>query len=115
MHPPLARPGTLAAPPPGEQMQPPVPCPPGPGPASATPAAVAAVLARHLAAHGITGVYTAATIKFAVISVTTGLTVWTDGRQLWCTQAGQRHTWPASGIAAAATKIAALAPPDAGP
>jgi hypothetical protein len=115
MHPPLARPGTPAAPSAGEQMPPPAPLPPGLGPAPATPAAVAATLARQLAGHGITGVYTAATIKFAVISVTAGLTVWTDGRLLWCTQAGQRHTWPAAGIAAAAAQIAALARPGAGP
>jgi hypothetical protein len=40
--------------------------------------------------------------------VATGLTVWTDGRLLWCTQAGQRRTWPAEGIQAAAADIAAL-------
>ena len=92
-------------------MPPPAPLPPGPGPAPATPAAVAAALARHLAAYGITGVYTAATLKVAVISVTEGLTVWTDGQLLWCTQAGRRHTWPASALAAAAGQIVALARP----
>ena len=92
-------------------MPPPAPFPPGPGPAPASPAAVAAALARHLAGHGITGVYTAATLKVAVISVTEGLTVWTDGQLLWCTQAGRRHTWPASALAAAAGQIVALARP----
>ena len=111
MHPPLARPGTPAAPPAGEPMQPPAPVPPGPGPAPASPAAVAAALARHLAGHGITGVYTAATIKVAVISVTAGLTVWTDGQQLWCVVHGQRRTWPADDLEAASTGIAALARP----
>jgi hypothetical protein len=92
-------------------MQPPAPFPPGPGPAAASPAAVAAALARHLADHGLTGIYTAATTKFAVISVTTGLTVWTNGHQLWWTQHGQRRTWPAADLAAAAARIAALARP----
>jgi hypothetical protein len=92
-------------------MRPPAPFPPGPGPAAASPAAVAGELARHLGGHGITGIYTTATAKFAVISVATGLTVWTNGHQLWCTQHGQRHTWPAADLAAAAARIAALALP----
>jgi hypothetical protein len=92
-------------------MQPPAPFPPGPGPAAAGPAAVAAALARHLTGHGIAGIYTAATAKFAVISVTAGLTVWTNGHQLWCTYQGQRQTWPAAELAAAAAAIAALARP----
>jgi hypothetical protein len=95
-------------------MPPSAPLPPGPGPAPASPAAVAAALARHLAAHGITGVYTAATYKVAVISVTEGLTIWTNGPLLWCTQAGQRHTWSASALAATAAQIVALAHPGAG-
>ncbi len=92
-------------------MDPPAPYPPAPGPAAATPADVAAALVRQLAAHGITGIYTATTYKFAVISVTTGLTVWTDSRQLWCTCRGRRHTWPAACMPAAAAGIAALARP----
>jgi hypothetical protein len=92
-------------------MQPPAPFPPGPGPAAASPAAVAAALARRLAGHGITGIYTATTYKFALISVTAGLTVWTNGHQLWCTRHGQRHAWPAADLAAAAARIAALARP----
>jgi hypothetical protein len=66
---------------------------------------------RRLAAHGLTGIYTAATARFAVVSVTAGLTVWTNGHQLWYTQAGQRRTWPATDIATAAAQIAALARP----
>jgi hypothetical protein len=92
-------------------MQPPAPVPPGPGPAAASPAAVAAELTRQLTGHRLTGIYTAATYKFAVIFVTADLTVWTDGRMLWCTQAGQRRTWPAAGMEAAAAGIAALARP----
>jgi hypothetical protein len=79
---------------------------PGPAP---TPAAVTAALHRQLSAHGLTGIYTATAEKVAVISVTADLTVWTNGRLLWCTRHGQRHTWPAAGIASAAAGIAALA------
>jgi hypothetical protein len=50
----------------------------------------------------------------AVISVTAGLTVWTNGHQLWCTHDGQRHTWPAIDTDTAATRLAALARPAAG-
>ena len=56
-------------------------------------------------------IYTATPAKFAVISVTADLTVWTDGHQLWCNCQGQRHTWPTADPAAAAAGIAALARP----
>jgi hypothetical protein len=41
--------------------------------------------------------------------VTASLTVWTNGQQLWCNRHGQRHTWPAADMEAAATGIAGLA------
>jgi hypothetical protein len=56
---------------------------------------VAEALVRQLARHGLTDIYTATAQTFASISVTADLTVWTNGRQLWCTHHGQRHTWPA--------------------
>ena len=90
-------------------MQPSSPFPPLPGPPRASPANVAAALTSQLAAHGITGVYSATAEKFAVISVTAGLTVWTDGRLLWHGHGGQRRTWPVDDIAAAAAAISALA------
>jgi hypothetical protein len=40
-----------------------------------------------------------------------GLTVWTDRTRLWCVIRGQRRTWPAAGLKAAAAGIAALARP----
>jgi hypothetical protein len=107
MRPPLAHPGLPSPPLPENQMEPPAPFLPAPR----TPAAVTADLVRLLAGHGITGIYTATAARFAIISVTTGLTVWTDGRLLWCTQAGQRRTWPAADLQAAAASIAALARP----
>lgn len=80
-------------------------------PTAAAPGRAAAALARALTARGITGVLTAAAQKFAVISVTADLTVWTDGTQFWCTAGGQRRTWPATDTEAAATGIIALASP----
>jgi hypothetical protein len=89
-------------------MYPPAAFPSGPGP-SASPASAAAALVRHLTARGIVGIYTATTYKFAVISVTADLTVWTNGQQLWCNRHGQHHTWPTSDMQAAGADIAALA------
>ncbi len=90
-------------------MRPPDPIPPPP--TAAAPARAAAALTAALNARGITGIITAAAQEFAVISVTAGLTVWTDGRQLWCTYAGQRRTWPAADTETAADQLAALARP----
>jgi hypothetical protein len=90
-------------------MHPPGPFPPPPS--SASPAATAAVLARALTARGLAGIYTAADARFALVSVTAVLTVWTNGRQIWCSCAGQRHTWPAADIDGTAAAIAALARP----
>jgi hypothetical protein len=77
----------------------------------AAPGRAADALARALTTRGITGIITAVAQKFAVISVTTDLTVWTDGSQLWCTFAYQRRTWAAADTDAAATQLAALARP----
>jgi hypothetical protein len=97
-------------------MRPPDPYPPPPPvPGNASPARAAAGLARALAGHGITGIYTASAGKVAVISVTADLTVWTDGRQLWCTRGGQRRTWAAADTEAAALRLAALARPETDP
>jgi hypothetical protein len=91
-------------------MKPPDPFPPPPpGPGHPTPGRAAAALTSQLTQLGITGIYTATAEKFAIISVTAGLTVWTNGRLLWCTHHGQRHTWPAEHAAAAAAGLAALA------
>jgi hypothetical protein len=85
--------------------------PPDPPPTGSSPARTAAALTRELTHHGITGMYTATAEKVAIISVTASLTIWTDGRQLWCTRNGQRHTWPVTDIGTAAARIAALASP----
>ena len=85
-----------------------------PPPPGASPAATAAALTRALAARGITGVYTAAAARVAVVSVTAGVTAWANGHQIWCTCAGQHYAWPAADIEAAAVALAALARPAPG-
>ena len=92
-------------------MHPPDPFPPPPP--GASPACAAADLTRALAGHHITGVYSASTTRFAVISVTADLTVWTNGHQFWCTQHGQRHTWSAADTEIIVARLAALAGPAA--
>lgn len=75
-----------------------------PSPHGVSPACAAADLIRALTGQGVTGIYTAAAAKFAVISVTAELTVWTNGHQVWYTHHGQRLSWPAadpSGLTAA--------------
>jgi hypothetical protein len=94
-------------------MHPPGPFPPPPP--GASPAATAAALTRALTARGIVGIYTATAARFGLISVTAAVTAWTNGHQIWCTSAGQQHTWPAADIETAAAALAALARPAAGP
>jgi hypothetical protein len=72
-----------------------------------SPACAAADLTLALAGQGITDFYTATT-KLAVISVTTELTVWTNGHQFWCTHHGQRNGWPTADTETTAARIAAL-------
>jgi hypothetical protein len=88
-------------------MHPSAPFPPPPP--GASPAATAAALARALTARGLTGIYTATAARFGLISVSAGVTAWTNGRQIWCTCAGQQRTWPAADIDATATALALLA------
>ena len=92
--------------PPEDPIDPPTP---PPSPAAATPARVAEALVHQLARHGLTNIYTATAQTFAIISVTADLTVWTNGRQLWCTHHRQRHTWPADDTERAARQLASLA------
>ena len=93
-------------------MQPPDPFPPPPP--GASPAITVTVLARALAAHGLTGIYTATAARFGLISITASVTAWTNGGQIWCTTAGQQHTWLAADIEGAAASLAALARSTAG-
>ena len=93
-------------------MYPPDPFPPPPP--GASPAAAAAALTRALAARGLAGIYTATAARFALVSVTATVTAWTNGHQIWCTHGGQHYTWPAAGIDAAASALAALARPAPG-
>ena len=90
-------------------MHPPDPFPPPP--TAAAPGRAATALARAMTARGIPGIITASAQKFALISVTADLTIWTDGRLLWCTRHGQRRTWAAADTETAAAQLAALARP----
>ena len=101
----------MAAPPPSRSGPDPVPFPPpaAPGSAAPSPASVAAAVAGLLARHGLTRVYVAACQVFAVVSVAAGLSVWTNGRVLWWTWAGEHRAWPAADPDGAAAHLAGLA------
>ncbi len=96
-----------------DPMQPPAPFPrpASPGAAPPSPGSLAAVVARLLARHGLTRVYTAACQVVAVISVAAGLTVWTNGRQLWWDEHGRPRAWPGADPEGAAAHLAGLAGP----
>jgi hypothetical protein len=85
-----------------------------PPPPGASPADTAAALSRALAAHGVSGVYTATAARFGLVSVAAAVTAWTNGHQIWCTCAGRHYTWVAADIDGAAAALAALARPGAG-
>jgi len=105
---PAATPGSLPlAPPDGSPHALPPAAPPVTGHDS--PASIAAAVAALLARRGITRTYTAASPAIAVISVTAGLTAWTNGRQLWWAAGGHPRTWPAADPEGAAARLAALA------
>ena len=76
---------------------------------ASSPGHLAAILAGLLAQHGLTRIYSTACHLFAVISVGVGLTVWTNGGQLWWTRDGQPRTWPAADPEGAAAHLATLA------
>jgi hypothetical protein len=95
-------------------MHPPDPFPFPPPSPGASPTATVTALTRALAARGLTGIYTATAARFGLISITAAVTAWTNGHQIWCTTAGQHHTWPAADIETAAASLAALARPAAG-
>jgi len=85
---------------------------PAPRQAEHGPAATAAaMLAALLARHGLTRTYTAARPGIAVISITPGLTAWTNGRTVWTGTGGHRQTWAATDTQSAAARLAALARP----
>jgi hypothetical protein len=75
---------------------------PQPPPPGASPAATATALARALTSRGIAGIYTATADRVGLVSITAGVTAWTNGHQMWCTHGGRHYTWPAADIDAAA-------------
>ena len=73
------------------------------------PAAALRALAGQLRISGITRLYGTACTLFGVLSVTGGLTVWTNGRLLWWQAGGNQETWPAADPQGAARTLTALA------
>ena len=74
------------------------------------PAAALHALASQLRTAGITRLYGTACTLFGVLSVTGGLTVWTNGRMLWWQAGGNQETWPAADPQGAALCCGELSP-----
>jgi hypothetical protein len=82
---------------------------PGPAfPPRQRPAAALRALAAQLRAAGITRLYGSACTLFGVLSITYGLTVWTNGRLLWWQTGNDQETWPAADPQGAARALTAL-------
>jgi hypothetical protein len=97
--------------PPGRPRGPAAPRPQAtrPPPTRYRPADVVRELVTLLRAHGIDRLYWSGCALIAVISITNGLTVWTDGRYLTWTHQGTPATLPAHDTHTAAEHLAHLA------
>lgn len=93
-------------------MQPPIRLLPAvPGTVCMSPADVVRALDGRLRQHGVRRVYSAACAVFGVVSVNTGLTVWTNGRVLLWHFNGVADACPAADVEGAAERLAMLAAP----
>ena len=99
-------------------MTSPPPCLTAPSPAfppRQQPAEALHALVGQLRTAGITRLYGTACTLLGVLSVTSGLTVWTNGRLLWWQACGNQETWPAADPQGAARALTALATRHPGP
>ena len=78
----------------------------GPPDARAAIWALAGELERR---HGLTRLYGRASTSIGVLSISVGVTVWSDGRRLSWRALGQQVTWPADDPNGAAARLALLA------
>jgi hypothetical protein len=85
---------------------------PGPNPGQRGPAAALRALADQLQSAGFTRLYAVACVRFGVLSVSEGLTVWTNGCLLWWRADGEQIAWPAADTEGAAARLAGQARPD---
>ena len=65
-------------------------------------------LADRLRARGITKLYGSACAMLGVLSAAYGLSVWSDGRQLWWHRDDNRTAWPARDLDGAARILVGL-------
>ncbi len=82
-----------------------LPAPPGMPPRQ-RPAEVLGALAGQLRQRGIGPLYGATCRLFGVLSVSAGVTVWSNGRVFWWHTADGGMTWPAADTEGAARRLA---------
>jgi hypothetical protein len=63
-------------------------------------------LAYQLRARGLTALYGAACRRLGVLSVVHGVTVWTDGKELWWLINDEETRWPVTEPEGAADRLA---------
>ncbi len=73
------------------------------------PSLVLRALAAQLRRHGQPRLYMATCARYGVLSVSSGVTVWTNGRILWWRSGGDESTWPAADYQGAGMRLAELA------
>jgi hypothetical protein len=97
---------------PGHMRPPPYLAAPGPpaSPPYQRPAEALRALAAQLTRVGTTRLYGNACTHYGVLSISYGLTVWTNGRVLWWRHNGRETTWPAADPQGAARLLTTLTP-----
>ena len=73
------------------------------------PSLVLRALAAQLRRHGQPRLYMATCARYGVLSVSSGVTVWTNGRILWWRSGADASTWPAADYQGAGMRLAELA------
>jgi hypothetical protein len=78
---------------------------PGPGAPRQRPADALRALAAQLRTAGVTRLYGTACALFGVLSITYGLTVWTNGHLSWWRRDDEEIRWPAADPGGAARQL----------
>ncbi len=73
-----------------------------------SPAEVLEALAGQLRQQGVTHMYTTSCRLLGVLSVSAGVSVWTNGRVLWWRAGEDETTWPAADPNGAARILSSL-------
>jgi hypothetical protein len=88
-----------------------LPSPAGSPPPRLRPADALRALARLLQQRGVTRLYGYACAVLGVLSITYGISVWSNGRVIWWRHDSDQTTWPAADPEGAARLLTSLTRP----